>query len=199
MENKKLDNIFFIHINKCGGTSIKKIVNNHNHIIVLNNDDLINFSKTELWKKINKVTIVRNPYDRLLSLYHMLLRDGLKISISDILDIITDENIKYRINQGGLQKGTPQYIKRHGLPMTHKHYSIFNTITNEIEVTKIFKFENIINKFDKFKDYMLIEENLPHLNKSNNKNNKKLFTDNEIERINNYFHLDFINFNYYKL
>jgi hypothetical protein len=193
------NNIYFIHINKCGGTSVKNLISKYQHIILPPNDDLIEISKTPIWEITKKVAIVRNPYHRVLSLYHMLLRDNVKISLDKVIDIITNEKIKYRVKDGGLRHGTLEYIRRHGLPATHKHYSIYDHNSNKLTLDYFFKLETLNDDKQKFKEVLEIKSELPHLNKSKNMNNKKSLTEHQIQRINKYFHLDFIKFNYNKL
>ncbi len=196
MENK---NIIFIHINKCGGTSIKSVISKYPHIIVPNNDSLIELRQYSIWDESNKVTVVRNPYDRLLSLYFMLKRDKFNYSIEDILDIVFNENIKFKVKDGGLNRGSVEYVKRHGLPITHNHYSIYNPEKNKLRVNKVFKLENLNDEYEDFKKYFRIRDGMPRLNKSKNNSDYTMLNQSQIDKINKYYHLDFEKFSYYKI
>ncbi len=196
MENK---NIIFIHINKCGGTSIKSVISKYPHIIVPNNDSLIELRQYSIWDESNKVTVVRNPYDRLLSLYFMLKRDKFNYSIEDILDIVFNENIKFKVKDGGLNRGSVEYVKRHGQPITHNHYSIYNPEKNKLRVNKVFKLENLNDEYEDFKKYFRIRDGMPRLNKSKNNSDYTMLNQSQIDKINKYYHLDFEKFSYYKI
>ena len=182
----------FIHINKCGGTSIKKVLSNKPGVVIPKNDNLIKMSNSDLWSSYNKFTIIRNPYSRILSLHGMLNRQNKKYNLDDVLKIITNDNIAY--------KNTPlngnSYIKRHGLKLTHPHYSIYKN--GEIIVDHIFKLENINFDWVEIQKMLPIKDELPILNKSKFYSEKdfNLFNKDQIILINEYFKDDFITFNY---
>ena len=54
----------FIHINKCGGTSVKKVLDKKPHIYIPNNDTLCELNQTKVWDDYIKFTIVRNPLSK---------------------------------------------------------------------------------------------------------------------------------------
>lgn len=193
------NNILFIPINKCGTTSIKKLVFGYPHITIPNNDELHKISKEDRWKTSTKVTIVRNPYYRILSLYYMIKGQGSSMNLSQLLKIITDDNIKYSIAHGGLRKNTPQYIKRHGLGLTHKHYHIYDNEKDSLNVDYFFDLDTLKENYDEFKTVMRINKELPVINQSKNKNDLSVFTEEHIKIINKYFHKDFEVFNYEKI
>lgn len=194
------DNIAFIHINKCGGTSIK-YVNPEKKLIymALNNDYLLNLNNNKSWRDIEKITFVRNPYNRIISLYCMSVRDQYKFTFDEIINIITDDSIKYRAEDGGMIKNTKEYIKRHGLPMTHEHYSVYDKETKTLNVDHVFKIEEISEKSNIIKKLLGITQDIPHKNKTSNCVDLDYFSKEQIRKINDYFHLDFSIFNYEKL
>jgi len=196
MEN---NNILFIPINKCGTTSIKKLVTGYSHITIPNNDDLHKISKEDMWKKSTKVTIVRNPYYRFLSLYYMIKGQGSPMNLSQLLKIITNDDIKYTVANGGLIKHTHQYIKRHGLSLTHKHYQIYDNEKDLLNVDYFFDLDTLRENYDEFKSVMRIDKELPVANQSKNKNDLSVLTKEHIKIINEYFHKDFEVFNYDKI
>lgn len=196
----KNNHIYLIHINKCGGTSMKRMVVNRDNITIPKNDDIITLKKTSKWKNAIKITITRNPYHRILSLHSMLIRDGVKISLQGVIDIITNDNIKYHLSDigitiNGLDNNCDEYIKRHGLPMTHKHYGVVNEDLS-LDVDYVFKLEELNDKWNEFKELTGIQRELVTRNKSNNKNDISSFTEEQIKTINEYFYNDFICFNY---
>lgn len=194
-----MNNFIFIHINKCGGTSLKSSFSRTKNILIPNNDDIKNLIKTDKWKNSFKFTVVRNPYDRLLSLCGMLLRSKNKITLDEVVKIISNDSIKYLISDGGLSQGKKQYIKRHGLPMTHPHYGIYDNNTNTLNIDRFFKLENINEEWNQI-EYLIGEKlNLPKLNSSNIKKDYTIFTKEQIEIINKVYEKDFEVFGYNKI
>jgi len=195
MKNNK---IIFIHINKCGGTSMKHIVEEYNHIKIPSNDNIISLKNKKSWNESIKITFVRNPYTRLLSLFHMLKRDGYQSTLDEVIDIITNKNIKYLVSDGGLKPRSEEYIRRHGLPMTHKHYGVINDDLS-LDIDYVYKLEELQDKWDEIKQIIQINKDLVKLNVSKNKNKIDVFTKKQLSKINEYYNNDFICFNYEKI
>lgn len=171
----------FIHINKCGGTSLKEALAPHKDVFIPANNDLINLSNQDIWNDYKKFTIIRNPIDRVLSLQGMLLkRNKIDMSIDEILDLVEDESLAY-------DKLAPRnvYIKRHGLPMTHAHYQVYKD--GKINVDKYWKLEELNEVLPEIEEYLGRKLNIPKLNTSK----KKQATDKEIERIKRVYAKDF--------
>lgn len=185
--------IVFIHINKCGGTSVKKTISKLENIYIPNNDELINYSLTEEWNQVIKFTIVRNPYDRILSLYGMLKRDNKEYNLDEIINIVTDDTINYKTDNNKLPSGK-EYVKRHGLKLTHPHYCIYKN--GKILMDYVFKLENIEKDWVKIQNIIKTNENLQHINKSKIKKDYSIFTKKQLLKINEYFKSDFEVFNY---
>jgi len=195
MKNNK---IIFIHINKCGGTSMKHIVEEYSHIKIPSNDNIISLKNKKSWNESIKITFVRNPYTRLLSLFHMLKRDGYQSTLDEVIDIITNKNIKYLVSDGGLKPRSKEYIRRHGLPMTHKHYGVMNDDLS-LDIDYVYKLEELQDKWDEIKQITQINKDLVKLNVSKNKNKIDVFTKKQLSKINEYYNNDFICFNYEKI
>jgi len=195
MKNNK---IIFIRINKCGGTSMKHIVEEYNHIKIPSNDNIISLKNKKSWNESIKITFVRNPYTRLLSLFHMLKRDGYQSTLDEVIDIITNKNIKYLVSDGGLKPRSKEYIRRHGLPMTHKHYGVMNDDLS-LDIDYVYKLEELQDKWDEIKQITQINKDLVKLNVSKNKNKIDVFTKKQLSKINEYYNNDFICFNYEKI
>ena len=171
----------FIHINKCGGTSLKRALHNHNDVFIPDNNNLIKLSSEDSWKDYKKFTIIRNPIDRVLSLQGML--KGLKkvdMSIDEILDLVEDETLAYN-----RLRPLNVYIKRHGLPMTHPHYQVYKN--GKINVDRYWRLEDLNEVIPEIQEYLGRELNIHKLNTSK----KKQATDNEIERIKKVYAKDF--------
>lgn len=185
--------IVFIHINKCGGSSVKRTISKLENIYIPNNDELINYSLTDEWHQSIKFTIIRNPYDRILSLYGMLKRDNKNYTLNEVINIITDDTIDYKTDNNKLPSGK-EYVKRHGLRLTHPHYSIYKN--GQIIIDYIFKLENIEKDWLKIQNIIKTNVNLQHVNKSNIKKDYSIFTKDQLNKINSYFKDDFEVFNY---
>lgn len=171
----------FIHINKCGGTSIKKALKAHRDVKTPGNNLLIGLSNQSSWKDYKKFTIIRNPIDRILSLQGMLLKlRSLDISIDEILDLVEDDTVPY-----DNMYPTNVYIKRHALPMTHPHYQVYKD--GKINVDKYWKLEELNEVLPEIEEYLGRKLDIPKLNTSK----KKQATDKEIERIKKVYAKDF--------
>lgn len=178
--------VMFIHINKCGRTSVKSAINNLKNVYIPANDNIISLIGTPIWKNHFKITIVRNLYDRIKSLYGMLIRQGVNISIDEMLNILIDDDILYKTADGSFPIGH-SYIKRHGLPMTHKHYGICDG--DKIIVDKVFKLEQIKEDWKEIQKIINSNINLPHKNLS--KSNLIKLSAIQKEKIYNFYTKDF--------
>lgn len=198
-----MTDFIFIHINKCGGTSLKQSFSGIKNLLIPINDNIVNLVNKDKWNNAFKFTVVRNPYDRILSLCGMLMRDGKHGNISNIIDmileVVSDDSIKYKMNNGGLMKGTKPYIKRHGLPMTHTHYGVYNKETNSLNIDKYFKLETINEEWGNIESLIGKKLNLYNYNTSNIKKDHSVFTKEQIQKINKIYHKDFEIFGYNKI
>jgi len=197
-------NVLFIHIPKTGGTSIEKYFSKK-FTIPLNNTSLYGFIKDETKKqnmKINSslqhitytqmiqfsidfnnikiLTVVRNPYERIISdlfFYHKI-----KVSTSkeSVFDIIKD----YLVSTEYDNHNIPQHLF-----VTDENKSLIPTI-------KILKTETLTMDMIRlgYKDFNRVDQ----------ANKKKLnyydyLNDASIKLINKFYHLDFILFHYNKI
>ena len=175
----------FIHINKCGGTSIKDALSKCDNVKVPKADNLINFSYSKAWNNYKTFTIVRNPIDRILSLQGMM-KDLWKINISidEILDIVEDHNIGYSFDFAK-EVVNKNYIKRHALPMTHPHYQVYKD--GKINVDRFWKLEELNDRIDEISDFLGRKVQINKLNSSS----KKSATEAETGRIREVYAKDF--------
>ena len=200
--NRK-DKIIFIHIPKCAGTSIAKSLNmsghwkntNFNILYGITNDNIIlqslcfEFYNKYLDDKIidycKIITVVRNPYCRILSDFTWRNR-GYK-NIYDYLLFIKNE-LKNK-NKFDLMKVDIKKFINHILPQ----YEYINNTKYEDKI-KILKFENLKNDFqNEFPNKKLL-----YLNKTSHINYKDYFKTRPecIKLINEIYEKDFIKFNY---
>jgi hypothetical protein len=189
----------FIHITKTAGTSIENTGKKHN-IDWGRYDKEYNFNNTKgaFWhkfltdanstfiKKYDWFTVVRNPYDRIISEYYWYLKNvNIKHNVTEINS--------YVINQ----------IKKRS--MTGNHYTEqYKYVHPEMNI-HILKFENLSNDFFKLMDLYKIKINkLEHDNSRLIKKNEKKFTISDfskelIDLINIVYDKDFKLFNYQKI
>lgn len=186
------DKFLFIHIHKCGGTSLKSLFRKIDNVTFyegLESNYLCDRINDEL-SSYKKFTFVRNPYTRFDSLNKMLLSQKKNLTPNQILDIIEDEKQKYDSLIG------KSYIKRHGLPATHKHYSVYNESNKTLNVDYVFKLEEMNKSIKKLELLLGLQIKVPHLNKSQD---IKIISDKQVvSRINKIYSLDFEVFGYNK-
>lgn len=179
--------IIFIHIPKTAGHTVGRCLRD---IGVLKNGYGFshkiarNIVKTEDRKCI-LLGIVRNPFDRLYSLYEFY-----KKKRDDIPTDITFENFIMNFEE-------KFYLKK------EQFDTCYNFLTDEngkLMTTDIIKFENLHSEYDKFCNKYGIQNNLNHTNKNELKDTdidwSKLYTDQMRRRVYNVFYNDFETFNY---
>lgn len=194
-------NILFIHIPKTGGTSLEMFFSKK-YNISLNNKSLFGINKlfnTTLQHlnystiiKNNKllninlnnliiISIVRNPYDRLISdlYYYNLINDTLT---TDQIYIILTNYFNSNNDYDGHK--IQQY----------KFITINDKIIDNIIILKTEKLNDNMHEIG-YTDFNL----KLNANKNNKKNFYEIFNSNSIKLINNYYDKDFILFNYTKI
>lgn len=186
MFNNKNQKIIFIHIPKTAGFAIARCLDKINLL-----SDGYGYSHSTVKDIINDtnkdniiLAVVRNPYDRLYSIY-----DFYRKKRKDIKGSVTFENFILT------------YEKKY-----HKKKSQFNTcynfltIDDELIPTDIIRFENLNMEYNKFCNKYNIENNLVVMNKNQLKNEEidftKLYTKEMQRVIEKIFKNDFKTFNY---
>ena len=195
--NKKC---IFIHIPKTAGTSIEQFIkdNDRNPIILLgvrNGRSMHHFSALEiksifpdLFKKYYKFSVVRNPYDRLLSEYYWckIPNVGYKFGKTKI------EFLNY-VSQVIKQKAYFNNIFHdHFMPQ----YLFLYNPQNQLLVNNLFKYENLDSAIEFIKKKLHINQNLDQLNKTTSE--KTDWTIEEKEIIYELYKKDFLYFQYKK-
>jgi len=189
----------FIHIPKTAGTSIEQFIrdNGNNNLLfigVRNNRSLQHLTANELkmmipyiYKQYYKFSIVRNPYDKLLSEYYWnpSINIGYKNGkskkdfLKKVIEIV--QNKKY-FNDIYNDHFIPQYN--------------FLFFKNKLLVNQLFKYEDLEWVSNFLKKKLKITRNFPYLNK--NDINKEGWNDDEKEIIYNLYKNDFLYFGYQK-
>lgn len=163
----------FLHPNKCGGKSIEKAIWNveaqsrsADHRKPL---DYINEYGQETWNKYFKFGFSRNPWDRLVSVYHGRIQLVKRKSIEPTFDLwLKSGNINVH----------PQ----------------IDWLTEDLDF--IGRFENYEQDFEIVKSKLKLKVELPHLNASKHKHYTKYYNSETKELVYNLFKDDIIAFGY---
>ena len=170
----------FVHIPKNAGTSIEEYFGNSSFVIQPNKHDDIHQIKRkfpELCKIYRKFTIIRNPYDKMVSYYFYLKRNlGENYNIIDFNEWIKDPS-KFWHADDPISYLKPQH----------------EWIDDAVE---IIKFENINKELN---DFFGEEIDLPIVNKSNHNHYSDYYNEESIDIIYDRYKEDFEKFNYKKI
>lgn len=171
-------NYAFIHIPKCGGTSVKNFLLNEDNKWELNS--LHDKYQDDSFSNFFKFTFVRNPYDRAVSYYTMMTRE--RGSFFDFIQSYFETMSKFN-----------RFAKCKML------YFIKNEHNNKINVDFIGKYENLNSDFKELCSILKIQyKDLPHLNKSKRKHKdyRKYYNSNSYNLVSNFFKEDLEHFKY---
>jgi hypothetical protein len=171
LNNKSLSNFLDIPLNNIN-SSLQHIT--YNQILQYNNVFNVNFDNIKI------LTIVRNPYTRFVSdlFWHGII--NMHTSLDDVFQTIQ----KYIVASNYDNHNIPQYIfitddDKNLIPDIHILHT--ETLNNDMHLLGYTDFDIIINN------------NPPNINYYN------FLNKNSIELINEFYHLDFILFNYDKI
>jgi len=172
--------VIFIHIPKNAGTSIEEYFGNESVRIQPNKHADIHEIKRKFKNSYNnyrKFTIIRNPYDKMVSWYFYLKRNlGEKYKVIEFNEWIKDPLKFWHVDD------PVSYLKP-------QHEWVDNTV-------EIIKFENLNNELNIF---FTQEINLPITNKSNRNDFLEYYNKDSLKIIYNRYKEDFKKFNYKKL
>lgn len=177
----------FIHINKTGGTSVISIIGKsfRKHLTA---KDIIKYIGQKKWDKIYKFTVIRNPWDRVVSQYKFRTKTNKSkmqespLQFNEWVKKVFEENDPFYFG-----KRPQMYIPQ---------VDWLKDKDNEIKIDKIIRFENLNEEFIEVADYLGIDNNLHHLN-STRKTNYHDFYDPETKAIvDKWFWEDIQIFNY---
>jgi len=178
-------NAVFIHIPKTGGRSIEKALDLQEYRSwrwIGRNPSLITFGHASLSYEIGKgrfypkgwfiFTFVRNPFDRFVSLYSFMTKQGQsKDKFKDFCRILN------RV-PAGIFSNQSKWLK-------------------DVNVDFIGKFENLANDFDRLCSILEVEpKHLPHINSSEHLPWQEYYDDETLEIVHKYYQEDFEKFGY---
>jgi hypothetical protein len=178
----------FIHIPKTGGTSITKKFNGE--IENFKHNDFLYYKKIlkNDFEKYKIFSIVRNPFERILSyfIWHLHFSNLIRFRTGYYEDLSIQEMFREYLNLTLIQNIKGFYGREYLTRKTQTEFLLDedNNIYSKIELVEF----NDINK--KFK-------NLPHENKKLlNLNISEVYNSKTIDMVQNHFIDDFLNFRY---
>lgn len=185
--NPQIDKkIFFIHIPKTGGSSINKLFLDNNYIATKLNIQsgqqhmLFNYWKNKIDKDVEKIVVIRNPIDRIIS--------EIRGNYSYYSKIIYPFNIDKCI----------KYIFENELNRKDNH---FKKIVDFVDINNLEEYNITIFKFeDDFYEEIIKKYNLKHFDNhivgdTYDKNLNTNLSKNSIELIKSFYKEDFEFFN----
>lgn len=180
----------FIHIPKCGGSSIKIMLSDINdkkniHSKLQNDFDKIKENNSD-FKKYFIFSMIRNPWDRMVSYYFFykhtiktneeISLNAKKYDFNDWLEII--------------------YENKNDYYFVHENYLDYLTIDGIVCVDYLMNFYYFEDECNNLKKILKINcENL-HVNKTEHKYYKEYYSDKLIELVNNIYRKDIEYFNF---
>jgi len=178
-------NFIFIHINKTGGTSIENALGLPNeHKTAIEKIDEIGY---DLWEKSFSFTVIRNPWDKVVS--HYLWR--VKTNQTQLGTNSIEFNEWVRLAYG---EKDPFYYDQPRMFMQQIEWITDNN--GEILVDSIYRFENLQADFKKICKQIGKNVTLPHLKATKRDHYRAYYKDSTIEIIADCFHKDIELFDY---
>ena len=185
MKYRHLDQFVFIHINKTGGSSVEKAFNiPFEHKTALEKIEEIGRDR---WEKRLTFTIIRNPWDKVVSHYHYRV----KTNQTDLQDKPIEFREWVRLtygNQDDFYYDNPKMF----MPQT-------DWIVDEngkILVDEIIHFENLNIEINELLEKLGRNTTLPHVKKSNRGNYREYYDQETLEIVGNWFERDIERFDY---
>jgi hypothetical protein len=187
----------FIHINKCGGTSIERFFIDGYDVPKQRTHDDINYYKKKFpknFKKYFKFTLVRNPWDKLLSQYFYQVKN------TEQREYISRKKQRMATHFRILEEEYVSFEKFLERPFLMGHKQQLKWISGpkgKVLVDHIGRFENIQEEFDFVCDKIGIERGeLPHAKNTNHEHYSKYYTDETRELVGELYKDDIEYFGY---
>lgn len=179
------DNFIFIHINKTGGSSVAWALKlPFEHLTAAEKMAMVGRKR---WEQCLTFTIVRNPWDKVVSQYHYRLKTN-QTEMSDI-PIPFNEWV-----QRAFGEQDPLYYDFPKMFMTQTEW--LADTDGRILVDEIVRFENLDEGFARVMQKIGKGVTLPHLRKSKHDHYRDYYDTETAAIIHNYFKKDIDNFGY---
>lgn len=174
-------NFVFIHINKTAGTSIINVIGKpfRKHLTV---KDVIHVIGKKKWDEAFKFTVVRNPWDKVVSQY----KHNIKVNSSDM----AKKKIAFK-DWVACTYGEPKDPFYYGRPqMFYPQVEWLKDYDGNIDVDKIIRFENLDKGINEVFKTLSIDTKIPHLNETNKINYRDYYDEQSKQIISDWFHED---------
>lgn len=204
-DNKIKKHFLFIHIPKCAGTSIEKMFNrvyddnayiehrvnlneieHPKHLTIKSYYDHFN---NNLLDNSFKFTIVRNPFDLLVSHYNYNIKSE-RVFMNGSNDYNVKKNIKFSDFINAL------YNRQRDNNSTNVTSLTKYVNYNDFKLDFIGKFENLTADMNHICNVLGIQNNLPHINKNDHKNYREYYDENTKKMVYDMFGNDMVRFKY---
>jgi chondroitin 4-sulfotransferase 11 len=185
IKHRYLDDFIFIHINKTGGSSIEnalKIPLEHKTAT----EKQQQLGEKE-WNKKLTFTVVRNPWDKVVSHYHYRVKTNQTNLRNKPIKFKEWVKLTYK-NMDETYYDKPKMF----MPQT----SWITDSNGKIIVDEILNFENLNEDFNSVMVKLGKQIPLPHLKRSNHINYKTYYDTETVEIVDNWFKEDINNFDY---
>jgi len=181
----KKTNFVFIHIPKTAGTSIANLIGLYHkkHSTVKMVKQMLGLD----WYRAFKFTIVRNPYDRIVSQYEHRKNNNYENIFSDNMSFENWVTEVYKFRN-------PKFVTWDIGFITQKAW--LKNEDGEVDIDYIVKFENLQHEMKKICQIIGINGRLEHKNATNRKNYKAYYSIETKKIIEDFFEEDFEFFDY---
>ena len=185
LKHRHLDDFVFIHINKTGGSSVEKALNlPFEHKTA--REKIAEIGR-ESWNKKLSFTVVRNPFDKVVSHYHYRIKTN-QTQLGDKPIGFTEwVELAYKDKN-------PAYHDKPKMFMPQTEW--INDENGAVVVNEIIYFENLTGDFNNVLQKIGKNTSLPHVKKSNHKNYKQYYDQATIDIVAAHFAQDLEMFNY---
>lgn len=177
----------FIHINKTGGTSITKVaeIPYIRHLIA---KEIIHLVGIDKWEKAYKFTVVRNPWDKVVSQYKYRVQTNQHKMKDRPISFDKWVNCAYGKTKDLFYYDSPR--------MFAPHSDWLKGFDGNININKILKFESLTEDFRMIAKELGIKKKLPHLKRTTKDNYRKYYNDKTAQVIADCFEEDIERFKY---
>lgn len=156
LKHDRFDDFIFIHINKTGGSSVEKALNiPFEHKTAREKIEALG---RETWDRKFTFTVIRNPWDKVVSHYHYRVKTNQTGLKGDDLDFN-----EWVVRAYGRQE--PPYYDKPKMFMPQTDWIV--DASGEIAVDDIIRFENLEEGFARVLAVLGKQASLPHAKKSN--------------------------------